>query len=34
MIRKSMASGDDPMVNTGLASRQTQNAFARRSCSN
>src|SRR5207253_7485813 len=34
MIRKSMPSGYDPMGDTGFPSRQTRNAFARRSCSN
>src|SRR6266436_6359270 len=34
MIRKSMPSGDEPMGGSGFPSRQTRNAFARRSCSN
>src|SRR6266566_9789922 len=34
MIRKSMPSGYDPTGGTGFPSRQTRNAFARRSCSN
>src|SRR5262249_60844844 len=34
MIRKSMPSGLTRRVETGFPSRQTRNAFARRSCSN
>src|SRR6516225_5418282 len=34
MIRKSMPSGLTRWVETGFPSRQTRNAFARRSCSN
>src|SRR5437879_11277821 len=34
MIRKSMPSATTRWVRTGFPSRQTRNAFARRSCSN